>query len=101
MSNQALACQTPLEDLLHSVAAMLEHNEFEAAEALLHVIVKRSPHNADARSMLDAIKPAPAKKHYVDYDHRTGMFAVYDGNDKCVKIFASLEMAKMYARRKG
>jgi len=101
MSNSNLAYQTPLDLLFESAEAMLKHNEFDAAEALLGVIVKRDPHYEAARSMLDSIKPAPAKKHYVDYDRRTGMFAVYDGNDTCVKIFASLNMAKRYARSKS
>jgi hypothetical protein len=40
---------------------MIEHNEFDTAEALLHVIVKRDPQNTPAREMLNSLKLPPAQ----------------------------------------
>jgi len=96
-----LAYQTPLDALFQSAAAMLEHNEFDAAEALLQVIVKRDPQYAPARAMLNAIKPIPMHKYYVDYDYHTGLFEVLDENDERVKVFLTREEAERFAKSRG
>lgn len=101
MSNAYFTQQINLDALFENARQMYAHNELDSAEALLKVIVKHNPQYSPARAMLDAIQPAGAQKHSVNYDERTGMFAVYDGSGTCVKIFASFALAKWYARKKG
>ena len=101
MSKPDFSQQAHIKTLLENAKNMIEHNEFDAAEVLLHVIVKRDPHYAPAREMLNSIKFIPLQKHYVDYDYHTGMFEVLDENDDRINIFETLEEAKRFARSRG
>jgi len=105
MSKPDFAKKDHLNMLLQSAQNMIAHNELDAAEALLNVIIKRDPHYALAYAMLDSLKPAPApapaQKHYVDYDYHTGMFEVLDENDGRVKVFMTLEEAERFVRSRG
>jgi len=101
MSNPDFTYQAHLNTLLQNAENMIAHNELDAAEALLRVIVKRDPQYAPAHAMLNSIKPVSAQKHYVDYDYRTGMFEVLDENDNRVTVFTTMEEAEGFARSRG
>jgi hypothetical protein len=97
MSSPDFARKDHLDLLLQSAESMIAHNELDAAEALLQVIIKRDPQYALARAMLDSIKSIFNHKYYVDYDYHTGMFEVLDENDDRIKIFESREEAERFA----
>ena len=101
MSDSAVIYPTPLNVLLRSAEVMLKHNEFDAAEVLLQVIVKRNPQYKQARDLLDSIKAIPVERYYVDYDYHTGMFEVLDKNDNRVKVFLTREEAERFAKTRG
>ena len=101
MSNPDFSRQAHLDTLFQNARNMIEHNEFDTAEALLQVIVKRDPQYTPAHEILNSIKSVPAQKHYVDYDYRTGMFEVLDEHDDRVTVFLTREEAERFARSRG
>ena len=101
MRSQDFTPQAHVDSLFESARNMFEHNELDLAEALLGVIVKKDPHHASAHEILDAIRPAAEQTYYVDYDFRTGLFKVVDGNGKPAATFETIEEAERYARMKG
>lgn len=107
MSKTSPVYEIPLAIVLQSAEKLIQHNELEAAEALLEAVTARQQQYTFAHALLDSIRPPkrpehPQPKYYVDMDYHTGLFEVLRmSDDERVKLFTSREEAEDFVKING